>query len=149
MMLPLIVLVSLPCLLASVAAFPLADGFPNPNSSQLSQIENHSFGSLSNAALPLNISSEGIKNLQVIALNELAEVAFFAQLLANITNNVEGYQIPDATHDYILEALLAAQHVSERGVDLICTDNNPARGAPRSQRQHGSSSLWRRPDYAV
>jgi hypothetical protein len=99
-------------LASSSPTFPLSDGFPSPNATQLLAIEQHSLGKLPNANLPSNISTEGITNLQLIALNEIAEVAFFTELISNLTNHVNGYKIPSEQHNLIVNALLAAQHVS-------------------------------------
>lgn len=73
----------------------LRDGLPNPNSTQLDQIEANAHGTLPNGPPPPVISNKGIVNLQLIAFNELFEVAFFNSLLTNITDNVPGYQFSD------------------------------------------------------
>lgn len=65
---------------------------------------------------PANISKAGITNLQLIAFNELFEVAFFKQLLSNITNEVEGFFLSeDDDRDFIVDSLttiLAVSHVT-------------------------------------
>ncbi|KAK4695155.1 hypothetical protein P7C71_g2543, partial [Lecanoromycetidae sp. Uapishka_2] len=97
-------------------SFPLLDGFPQPNTSQLSEIEQKAQGSLPNSLLPTSLKSTGITILQLIALNEIFEVAFFTQLIANITNNVTGY---DATalapldYTYVLKSLTAVVNQEE------------------------------------
>ncbi|KAL2870524.1 putative sexual development protein (LsdA) [Aspergillus lucknowensis] len=55
----------------------------------------------------MNVSQAGATNLQLIAFNELAEAAFFNELLFKITNDVEGYELPDDGEeaDYILRSL--------------------------------------------
>lgn len=73
----------------------LPDGMPSPSPDQLKMIEQNAHGTLPNGPPPPVISSEGIVNLQLIAFNELFEVAFFNSLITNITNKVEGYDIDD------------------------------------------------------
>jgi hypothetical protein len=103
--------------------FPLSDGFPQPSQQQLNQIEENAFGTLPNATPPATISNQGLTNLRLIAVNELFEVAFFTDLLYNITNNVPGYQIPDSSansadstmideREILIKTLTAVQAVS-------------------------------------
>jgi len=75
--------------------FPLSDGFPNPSPQQLAKTQKTAAGTLPNGPPPPKLSDQGVLNLQVIAVNELFEVAYFNELLSNITNNVEGYHIED------------------------------------------------------
>lgn len=92
-------IVTLLAAVTSVAAVPYkipsADGFPNPSAAQLSIIEKQAGGTLPNGALPKTLRPEGIVTLYLIATNELFEVAFFSDLLYNITNNVHGYKKHD------------------------------------------------------
>jgi len=86
-------------------AFPLQDGFPNPSPAQLKDIELRAFGTLSNAkGAPL--SADGLISQQLIALNELFEVAYFTELLNNLTNKVPGYDLGNG-HQYISDAIAA------------------------------------------
>lgn len=86
--------------------FPLPDGFPNPSPAQLTTIEQAALGELSNAPPPANISQAGLTNLQLIALNEIFEVAYFTELVQNITQNKPGYdQVPN--RDFVLKTLNA------------------------------------------
>ncbi|KAF1829510.1 hypothetical protein BDW02DRAFT_509826 [Decorospora gaudefroyi] len=86
--------------------FPLANGFPNPSSDAILQIQKDGHGTLPNGPLPATLSQEGIINLQLIALNELFEVAFFTELVHNLTNKYEGYDLGYG-QEYILDALSA------------------------------------------
>lgn len=86
--------------------FPLPDGFPNPNEQQLNQIEKDAHGIIPNGPPPPSISPEGITNLKLIAFNELFEVAFFHELLYNLTNKAPGYDLGYG-HEYVLNALTA------------------------------------------
>lgn len=86
----------------------LPDGMPNPSPSELKEIEQNAHGTLPNGPPPPVISDLGIVNLKLIAFNELFEVAFFDELITNITDNVEGYTFPDEdSRKFVLEALRA------------------------------------------
>ena len=95
-------LVGFSCLstIASAApfSFPLSNGFPNiaNPSSQLTAIEDQAHGTLPNGPPPPSITTDTETSLELIAFNEIFEVAFFTELLANITNNVSGYEIADS-----------------------------------------------------
>lgn len=84
--------------------YPLANGFPTPSQDQTVKIQLDGHGTLPNGAPPPTLSPEGIKNLQLIALNELFEVAFFTELVYNVTNKVQGYDLGYG-HEYVLDAL--------------------------------------------
>lgn len=90
--------------------YPLANGFPdiaNP-SAQLTAIEKQAGGTLSNGSPPPKPHPDSLTSLGFIAFNELFEVAFFTELLQNITTGVAGYgpsDIPD--RDEVLKALEA------------------------------------------
>lgn len=113
-------LIGLSCLstIASAApfTFPLSNGFPNITnpSSQLTAIEIQAHGTLPNGPPPPTISQDGLTSLRLIAFNEIAEVAFFTELIFNITNNVPGYQIQDnGVRNFVLNALTAVQAQEE------------------------------------
>jgi hypothetical protein len=86
--------------------FPLANGFPNPSNDQLMRIQKDADGTLPNGSPPKNISAEGLTNLKLIAFNEVMEVAFFTELLYNLTNKAPGYDLGYG-HTYVLDALNA------------------------------------------
>ena len=52
------------------------------------------------------VSDDGLTNLKLIALNELFEVAFFNELLHNITEKAPGYDLGYG-HEYVLDAISA------------------------------------------
>ncbi|KAJ6006138.1 hypothetical protein N7451_004082 [Penicillium sp. IBT 35674x] len=86
----------------------LPDGLPYPSPSELSLIEQAAHGTLPNGPPPAVISSKGITNLQLIAFNELFEVAYFHELLLNITENIDGYRFTDTgDRDFVTAALRA------------------------------------------
>ncbi|KAL8943581.1 MAG: hypothetical protein Q9211_000935 [Gyalolechia sp. 1 TL-2023] len=72
--------------------FPTPDGFPNPSPAQLAEIQKGAGGTLSNAFLPASLKSNAITALELLSNNELFEVAFFTELLTNITTDVPGYE---------------------------------------------------------
>ncbi|OCK81590.1 late sexual development protein [Lepidopterella palustris CBS 459.81] len=88
------------------AVFPLADGFPTPNTDQLNTIQKQAFGTLPNGPPPATISTDGLTNLKLIALNEVFEVAFFTELVYNLTNKLPGYDL-DYAHDFVTDTLKA------------------------------------------
>ena len=119
-------LIGLSCLsLVSAAPFsysnnPLGNDFPTLASGakgiqELNSIELQAHGSLSNAPPPPNKpKDDSLTSLRLIALNEVFEVAFFTELLCNITNNVDGYEIHhQGARDFIVRALTAVQAQEE------------------------------------
>ncbi|KAJ5379108.1 hypothetical protein N7509_012227 [Penicillium cosmopolitanum] len=86
----------------------LPDGLPYPSPSELTLVEQNAHGTLPNTSPPPVISNKGITNLQLIAFNELFEVAFFNELITNITDNVEGYRFSDADDKSLVLASLKA-----------------------------------------
>ncbi|KAJ4320415.1 hypothetical protein N0V94_003386 [Neodidymelliopsis sp. IMI 364377] len=92
--------------------FPLANGFPNPNREDEIQIQDSAHGTLPNGPPPPALSAEGVTNLKLIALNELFEVAFFTELIYNVTNKVSGYDL-GMGHDYMLDSLNAILNQEE------------------------------------
>jgi hypothetical protein len=72
----------------------------------LDNIERIAHGRIPAASAPLNISSEGIKSLQLIAFNELFEIAFFSSLISNISSDEPGFIVRDERRrDGILRTL--------------------------------------------
>lgn len=95
----------------------LPDGLPFPSRRQLEEIEKKARGTLPNMPLPDEISEEGIISLKLIAFNELMEVAFFTQLLKNLTNDVPGYHISNKRdREYAIMSLTAIQGVGTYGL---------------------------------
>ncbi|KAJ9640743.1 hypothetical protein, variant [Exophiala oligosperma] len=91
--------------------FPLQNGFPNIQnpSAALTQIEQQAHGLLPNGPPPPSApAADDLTSLRLIAFNEIFEVAYFTELLSNVTNNVVGYQFQDANlRETIIEALTA------------------------------------------
>ncbi|KAL8917532.1 MAG: hypothetical protein Q9208_007893 [Pyrenodesmia sp. 3 TL-2023] len=88
--------------------FPLPDGFPSPSPAQLDKIEQGAGGTLSSSFLPTSLKSAAVTTLQLLANNELFEVAFFSELVTNITTNVAGYDeaaTAPLDREYLIKAL--------------------------------------------
>ncbi|KAL8900621.1 MAG: hypothetical protein Q9192_000965 [Flavoplaca navasiana] len=83
--------VAAPAIDPGVPRFPLPDGFPTLNPDQLAEIQRLAGGTLPNQPLPTNLSQDAIATLKLLAHNELYEVAFFTELLTNITTAAPGY----------------------------------------------------------
>ncbi len=95
---------------ATPVSFPLADNnFPNLNTTALQEVSTVAGGTIPNGALPTNISASGTQALQLIAANELFEVAYFSELLSNITNGVDGYEDATSYDVKMLTAVLAVR----------------------------------------
>lgn len=105
--------------------FPLHDGFPNPSSSQFQDIQSRAHGTLPNTPLPTGLSDEGITNFKLIAFNELFEVAFFSELVHNITTNVKGYTFGDDKDQVLqnLNVVLAVEELHALGANAILQTN--------------------------
>lgn len=86
--------------------FPLANEFPNPSQEQILQIQGEGHGTLPNGPPPPALSPEGTTNLKLIALNEIFEVAYFTELVYNLTNKVSGFDLGYG-HEYVLDSLNA------------------------------------------
>ena len=97
-----------PALAAPYSPYPLPDGFPNPSASELQKIEQLAGGSFPTLAGPSSISAESAANLRLIAFNEIFEVAYFTDLLANITKGVKGYTDLGAFPKAFVEEALTA-----------------------------------------
>ena len=91
---------------ANNSYFPLQNGFPNPSADQTRQIETEAEGILPNGPPPPTLSPDGVTNLKLIALNELFEVAYFSELVSNVSSKLPGYDLGRG-HDYVLDALNA------------------------------------------
>ncbi|XWW97969.1 hypothetical protein V2A60_005965 [Cordyceps javanica] len=97
----------------SAAAIPSNDGFPNPNAQQSLSIAKDAGGLLPNVPLPTKLGPGSKTTFQLIAFNELFEVAFFDSLLQNVTKGVEGYKI-NAHADKITKILTTVRAQEEQ-----------------------------------
>ncbi|KAK6415550.1 hypothetical protein LTR81_010894 [Elasticomyces elasticus] len=104
--------------------FPLANGFPNITAAKdkdiIALIQAQALGTLAqpgnttaNATKPTGAS---ILGQGFVAFNELMEVAFFTELISNVTNNAPGYGPDDITGDR--DEILAILKVHEAQEEL-------------------------------
>ncbi|PWN44646.1 putative sexual development protein [Ceraceosorus guamensis] len=99
---------------AAAPSFTLSNGFPNPDPQALASIQKQAGGSLPNTPLPTELKADSIQTLQVIATNEIFEVAYFSSLLKNVTNNVEGYtDFAGQSREYVIASLKAIRAQEE------------------------------------
>ena len=76
--------------------------------------EEQAHGTLPNGDLPTSLTPTGTTIFELIAFNELFEVAFFTSLINNITNNVPGFEIGSPKiKQVVLDALVAVQGQEE------------------------------------
>ncbi|KAG9234675.1 hypothetical protein BJ875DRAFT_509106 [Amylocarpus encephaloides] len=110
-------LIGLICLSAIVSAAPFAvdssNNFPNPSPDQIKIIEAVAHGSLPNGKPPAKVENNTLTSLRFIALNEFFEVAFYTSLIANVTQNVTGYDIKEPEAKKSLLATLTAIQAQE------------------------------------
>jgi hypothetical protein len=149
--LPLAISVAIAALTVTAAPFALPNGFPQLSDSALQQVYEVSDrslrayqlsdvqaagGTLPNTPLPTSLPADAVTTLQVIAYNEIFEVAFFSSLLANVTDGVDGYTDLPMDKDYIISILTAVVAVSRLvRIQAIRADFKTARRAPCSRRQ--------------
>lgn len=102
------------------------DGFPEPSRDQIKGIQDRAHGTLPNIPLPTGLSKDGITNFQLVAFNELSEVAFFSELLQNITNEVEGYNFGDDKDQVLknLNVILAVEELHALGANAVLQANH-------------------------
>jgi len=73
--------------------FPLANGFPDLSADALRKVEEQAQGTLPVTGAVDHLNDKSVTVFELIAFNELFEVAFFSSLLSNITSNVYGFGI--------------------------------------------------------
>lgn len=62
---------------------------------ELERVEELIYGRVPDTSIPTNISSEGIKSLQLLAYSKLVEISFFTSLILNVSSNQPGFEIDD------------------------------------------------------
>lgn len=97
---------------AAPFSFPLPNGFPFPGAVALEKLFTTAGGNFTNAPLAPKFDDDSLTSWKLQAFNEFMEVAFFTQLIANITDRVPGYELDPMNEDYILSSLKAIQAVS-------------------------------------
>jgi hypothetical protein len=92
-------------------SFPLPNGFPFPNETALEELFTRAGGNFTNAPLAPRFDDDSLTSWKLQAFNEFMEVAFFTQLIANITDGVAGYELDSSTREYVLSSLETIQAV--------------------------------------
>lgn len=108
----LALLAGAPLVIASPFKFPLRNGFPFPHDSALEKLFTRAGGNFTNMPLAPKFNDDSLTSWKLQAFNEFMEVAFFTQLIANITERVAGYELDPDYKSFILESLDAIQAVS-------------------------------------
>lgn len=93
-------------------SYPLSNGFPSTELSNgtIESIQQQAHGTLPNGPPPTSLADNDITSLELIAFNEIFEVAYFTSLLYNITNKVSGYEASTpAEYDALVAAITAVQ----------------------------------------
>lgn len=93
-------------------SFPLTNGFPNPSPDAIATIQDNAEGYLPNVALPTELSDGAATAFQLIALNEIFEVAYFSSLLTNITHSLPGYAPSGVDKKYLTRTFFQIRAVS-------------------------------------
>lgn len=120
-----VALLSISDVLAAPFKFPLKNGFPDIKipSPALLAIEEQAHGTLPNSPLLTSLAPEDITNWEVLASNEIFEVAFYTSLIYNITHDVAGFAIsPPSEKAFALEALsaiVAQEEIHALGANAI------------------------------
>ena len=107
----LLPLLALPLICASPIGFPLDNGFPFPSDEELEKLFSRAGGNFTNAPLAPAFDDDSLTSWKLQAFNEFMEVAFFTQLIANITDGVPGYELDREERGSILNALETIQAV--------------------------------------
>ena len=97
---------------ANPFSFPLPNGFPFPGETALEELYIAAGGNFTNMPLAPKFDSDSLTSWKLQAFNEFMEVAFFTQLIANVTNDVPGYELHPESKNYILDSLRTIQAVS-------------------------------------
>jgi hypothetical protein len=104
-------------------SFPLSNGFPFPDNDALEELFTRAGGNFTNMPLAPKFDDDSLTSWKLQAFNEFMEVAFFTQLIANITERVSGYELDPETESYVLNSLKTIQAVSP---SLSCPYSTPS-----------------------
>ena len=97
---------------ASPFKFPLRNGFPFPRDAALDELFTRAGGNFTNMPLAPKFDDDSLISWKLQAFNEFMEVAFFTQLISNITKRIPGYELDREQESYVLKSLEAIQAVS-------------------------------------
>lgn len=98
-------------------SFPLDNGFPTLSDAAKAVVNVLAHGTEPNGGAP-TLQADDLTSIQLIAFNEIFEVAFFTDLLFNVTNNVPGFGFQDQNlRQTVINALVAIQAQEELHAD--------------------------------
>jgi len=107
--------------------FPLDNDFPTLSENAKNTVNVLAHGTEPNGPPPI-LEADDLTSFQLIAFNEVFEVAFFTDLLFNVTNNVTGFEVSDQKErQKLINALVAIQATEELHADsanAILSNNN-------------------------
>ena len=96
---------------ASQFTYPLPNGFPFPSEAALEVLFSEAGGNFTNAPLAPKFDDDSLTSWKLQAFHVMVEVAFFTQLIANITDKVAGYELTPEQEQYVLSSLKVIQAV--------------------------------------
>lgn len=88
-------------------SFPLVNGFPNLNATTFQEVFKLAGGTTPNVSPPTSLKAGSVQSLQLMAATEFFEIAYFTELLQNITSGVPGYR----REPYVVDTLTAIVNV--------------------------------------
>ncbi|KAK5938113.1 hypothetical protein PMZ80_009702 [Knufia obscura] len=98
-------------------SFPLDNGFPTLSDDAIKVVNVLAHGTEPNGPPP-TLQEDDLTSFQLIAFNEIFEVAFFTDLLFNVTTDVDGFTIEDLKlRQTVIDALVAIQAQEELHAD--------------------------------
>lgn len=98
-------------------SFPLDNGSPTLSDDAKHTVNVLAHGTEPNGPPP-TLEADNPTSFQLIAFNEIFEVAFFTDLLFNVTNNVPGFEVTDQNErQTLINALVAIQATEELHAD--------------------------------
>lgn len=90
---------------ATPFSFPLKNGFPSLSNDALAQVQQQAGGTIPNTPLPKTLSPTLTAAFQLVAANEIFEVAYFTELYHNISTNVPGYECTEQERKFVEGAI--------------------------------------------
>lgn len=109
-------------------SFPISNGFPDLSDTAKAQVNVLAQGIIPNGGAP-TFDADTILSFQLIAFNEIWEIAFFTSLLSNLTNDVDGFAITDAASKATMVKALTAIIAQEESHAVAANTFLQANGA--------------------
>lgn len=99
------------------SSFPLDNGFPTLSDDAKNTVNVLAHGTEPNGPPP-TLTADHLTSFQLIAFNEIFEVAFFTDLLFNVTNSVPGFEVTGQNErQTLINVLVAIQATEELHAD--------------------------------